>query len=145
MSHTPSPTTPESPSLPNRACTMNVPLAQTQPLEVKLGSDYTTGNWTMGGILRAVARQNRIHYNYGNIVGLDHARTTPGFATLGINASYKPNESSQVSFGIDNLFDRDHYEHISRTDSALTGYTVNTATAVNEPGRTFWLKGQLTF
>lgn len=125
--------------------TMNVPLAQTPPLEVKLGSDYTTGNWTMGGVLRAVARQNRIHYNYGNIVGLDRASTTPGFATLGINASYKPNKSSQVSFGIDNLFDRDYYEHISRTDSALTGYTVNTATAVNEPGRTFWLKGQLTF
>ena len=125
--------------------TMNVPLAQTPPLEVKLGSDYTTGNWTMGGVLRAVARQSRIHYNYGNIVGLDRASTTPGFATLGINASYKPNKSSQVSFGIDNLFDRDYYEHISRTDSALTGYTVNTATAVNEPGRTFWLKGQLTF
>jgi len=125
--------------------TMNVPLAQTPPLEVKLGSDYTTGNWTMGGVLRAVARQSRIHYNYGNIVGLDRASTTPGFATLGINASHKPNKSSRVSFGIDNLFDRDYYEHISRTDSALTGYTVNTATAVNEPGRTFWLKGQLTF
>jgi iron complex outermembrane receptor protein len=125
--------------------TMNVPLAQTPPLEVKLGSDYTAGNWTMGGVLRAVARQDRIHYNYGNIVGLDRANATPGFATLGINASYKPNKSSQVSFGIDNLFDRDYYEHISRTDSALTGYTTSTTTAVNEPGRTFWVKGQVNF
>jgi iron complex outermembrane recepter protein len=125
--------------------TMNVPLAQTPPLEVKLGSDYTTGNWTMGGVLRAVARQSRIHYNYGNIVGLDRANATPGFATLGINASYKPNKSSQVSFGIDNLFDRDYYEHISRTDQSISGYTVSTSTAINEPGRTLWVKAQANF
>jgi iron complex outermembrane receptor protein len=124
---------------------MNVPLAQTPPLEVKLGSDYTAGNWTMGGVLRVVARQDRIHYNYGNIVGLDRSTATPGFATLGINTSYKPNKSSQISFGIDNLFDRNYYEHISRTDSALTGYTVSTSTAINEPGRTFWVKGQVNF
>jgi iron complex outermembrane receptor protein len=125
--------------------TMNVPLAQTPPLELKLGSDYTAGNWTMGGVLRAVARQDRIHYNYGTIVGLDRASATPGFATVGLNGSYKPNKSSQISFGIDNLFDRNYYEHISRTDSALTGYTVSTSTAVNEPGRTFWVKGQVNF
>lgn len=125
--------------------TMNVPLAQTPPLEVKLGSDYTTGNWTMGGVLRAVARQSRIHYNYGNIVGLDRASATPGFATLGINASFKPNKSSQVSFGIDNLFDRDYYEHISRTDASISGYTVSTSTAINELGRTFWVKAQANF
>jgi iron complex outermembrane receptor protein len=125
--------------------TMNVPLAQTPPLEVKFGSDYTAGNWTMGGVLRAVARQSRIHYNYGNIVGLDRASATPGFATLGINASYKPNKSSQVSFGIDNLVDRNYHEHISRTDSSVAGYTVDTTTAVNEPGRTFWVKAQANF
>jgi iron complex outermembrane receptor protein len=125
--------------------TMNVPLAQTPPLEVKLGSDYTAGNWTMGGVLRAVARQSRIHYNYGNIVGLDRASATPGFATLGINANFKPNKSSQVSFGIDNLFDRNYHEHISRTDSSVAGYTVDPTTAVNEPGRTFWVKAQANF
>ncbi len=127
--------------------TMNVPLAQTPPLEVKLGSDYTAGNWTMGGVLRAVARQDRIHYNYGNIVGLDRASATPGFATLGINASYKPNKSSQVSFGIDNLFDRRYYEHVSMTnDTSITGYLAsNTSEAIAEPGRTFWVKGQVNF
>jgi len=124
---------------------MSAPLAQTPPLEVKLGSDYATGNWTVGGVLRAVARQERIHHNYGNIVGLDRSTATPGFATLGINASYKSKKSSQIIFGIDNLFDRNYYEHISRTDSALTGYTVSTSTAINEPARTLWVKGQVSF
>jgi iron complex outermembrane receptor protein len=125
--------------------TMNVPLAQTPPLEIKLGSDYTSGPWSAGGVLRAVARQDRIHYNYGTIVGLDRATATPGFATFGINGSYKPGKSSQITFGIDNLFDRNYYEHISRADVAITGYTASTSTAINEPGRTFWVKGQVKF
>ncbi|MGA1178066.1 MAG: TonB-dependent receptor domain-containing protein, partial [Burkholderiaceae bacterium] len=128
--------------------TMNVPLAQTPPLEVKLGSDYTAGNWTMGGVLRVVARQDRIHYNYGNVVGLDRAVATPGFATVGLNGSYKPSKSSQITFGIDNLFDRNYYEHISKSDVnqssiGYSSYDVNTA--INEPGRTFWVKGQVNF
>ena len=120
--------------------TDGVPLAQTPPLEVKLGADYKVGSWAYGGVLRMVARQDRIDPGHGTVVGLDRSVATPGFATLALNGSYKPNKQSLVSFGVDNVFDKNHYEHISRTDASVSGYTVDTTTAVNEPGRFIWAK-----
>ena len=120
--------------------TDGVPLAQTPPLEAKLGMDYNTGTWTYGGVLRMAAKQDRFDSGHGTVVGLDRGTATPGFATLSLNGSYKPNKKSLVSFGIDNVLDKNYYEHISRTDAAVTGYTTNTTTAVNEPGRFIWAK-----
>ncbi len=118
----------------------DVALAQTPPLEAKLGMDYNTGAWTYGGVLRMVAKQDRFDSGYGTVVGQDRGVATPGFATLSLNGSYKPNKKSLVSFGIDNVLDKNYYEHISRTDASVTGYTTNIATAVNEPGRFIWVK-----
>lgn len=125
--------------------TFGVPLAQTPPMEVKLGVDHAMGEWRMGGIVRAVTKQDRIHANYGTVVGVDRAVATPGFVTLGLHAGYKPSKMALVSVGVDNVFDRNYYEHMSRTDAAISGYVANTQTAVNEPGRTYWLKGQVLF
>jgi iron complex outermembrane recepter protein len=125
--------------------TMNVPLAQTPPVELKLGFDRTLKEWTVGGVMRAVSKQSRVHPNYGSIVGVDRSSSTPSFTTLGINASYRPTKESQLSFGVDNLLDKNYYEHMSKTDASVSGYSIQTGTAVNEPGRTFWLKGQLAF
>jgi iron complex outermembrane receptor protein len=43
-----------------------------------------------------------------------------------------------VSAGIDNLFDRDFAEHLSRGGAMLSGY--EQTLRVNEPGRTAWLR-----
>ena len=123
--------------------THNTALGQTPPLEARLGADYKVGAWSVGGVLRMVAEQDRIHAGYGNIVGQDRATATPGFATLALNGSYKAGKKSLISFGIDNVLDKNYYEHISRADSAVSGYTTDTATAINEPGRFIWVKATL--
>lgn len=118
--------------------TMNTPLAQTPPLEARLGLDYSTGPWTLGGVLRLVAEQDRIHPGYGNIVGQDLTTATDGFATLALNAAFRPNKVLLLTAGIDNVFDRNYAEHISRSGAAVPGY--EQTARVNEPGRFFWLK-----
>ena len=123
--------------------TMNVPLAQTPPHEVKLGVDYKTGPWTVGGLVRVVGKQDRIHVSYGNIVGQDLG-ATGGFATVALNGSYRLNKMALLSAGIDNLFDRTYAEHISRSGATVAGYSPATA-RVNEPGRFFWVKASLSF
>lgn len=122
--------------------TMNVPLAQTPPLEGRVGLDYTTGAWTVGGLVRLVASQDRVHVGYGNIVGQDIG-TTPGFATLAINAAYKPSKKWMVSAGIDNLLDKAYSEHLSRGDTVDSG--LPTGSRVFEPGRFIWAKLNLNF
>lgn len=122
--------------------TDGTPLAQTPPLEARLGADYKTGAWTFGGLARLVAKQDRFDLNKGNVVGGDLG-ATPGFATLSLNASVKPGRKSLVSFGVDNVFDKVYAEHISRTGAPdVTGYTTaNTRT--NEPGRFVWVKANI--
>lgn len=116
---------------------MNVPLAQTPPLEGRLGLDYTTGPWTFAGLVRMAARQDRVHVNYGNIVGRDLGQTS-GFTTVALNASYKPSKNWLLSAGVDNLLDRTYSEHISRGGFAVDGFVQTTK--INEPGRFWWLK-----
>ena len=117
--------------------TLDLPLAQTPPLEGRLGVDYTTGPWTFGSLVRMVAKQDRASPGYGNIVGMDLG-TTPGFATLALNTSYKPNKAWQISAGVDNLLDKTYAEHVSRGGASVEGFTQTTR--INEPGRFWWLK-----
>ncbi len=122
--------------------TMNVPLAQTPPLEGRLGLDWGSGPWTAGGVLRMVASQDRVHVGlgterWGNIVGQDIGPTA-GFATLALNGSYQAGKKTLLSLGVDNVFDKAYAEHISRNGSAIAGFATNTR--VTEPGRFFWAK-----
>lgn len=125
--------------------TMGTPLAQTPPLEARLGLDYQIGAWAVGGVVRAVARQNRIHARYGNIAGMDRATNSPGFATLSLNGSYRPNSRSLISFGVDNVFDKTYSEHLNKGDATIAGYTPASGDRVNEPGRTLWVKANFSF
>jgi iron complex outermembrane receptor protein len=120
--------------------TYDVALAQTPPLEGRLGLDYQTGPWTLGGVLRAVAEQDRFDQYYGNIVGQDYG-PTDGFATLALNAAYKPSKQLLVSAGIDNVFDKTYAEHLARDNTFEAG----PSTRVNEPGRFFWAKVNYQF
>ena len=120
--------------------TMDKPLAQTPPLEAKVALDHRLGSWNLGGVLRLVAKQDRIHPGFGTIVGLDRATETPGFTTLGLHASRSIARDLQLSVGIDNALNHNHYEHLNRSDASIAGYLSSVNTGVNEPGRTVWMK-----
>lgn len=118
------------------------PLAQLPPLESRLALAYTRPTWSAGALFRAVARQDRVAPNQGNIVGQDLGETA-GFGTLSLNASWKPTARARLSAGVDNVFDRAYAEHLSKAGAMISGFAQTTR--VNEPGRTLWLKLDLTY
>lgn len=115
-------------------------LAQLPPLELRLGAEYSTGVWSVGGLMRAVDKQSRVDIGAGNIVGQDIGPTS-GFTVFSLNGAWKPNPRVQISAGVDNLFNKLYAEHISRSGSAVAGYTQTLR--INEPGRTYWLKANV--
>jgi iron complex outermembrane receptor protein len=117
--------------------TDDLPLAQIPALEFRAGLDYEGNRWTAGLIVRAVADQERFALNQGNIVGKDLGRSD-GFTTVAASASWKVTSNLLVSAGVDNLFDRDFSEHLSRGGAILSGY--EQTLRINEPGRTAWLR-----
>ncbi|MBA4136581.1 MAG: TonB-dependent copper receptor [Opitutus sp.] len=114
-----------------------LPLAQLPPLEARLALAYTRPAWSAGGLVRAVARQDRVALNQGNIVGHDLGPTA-GFAVVSLHGSWKPGEHTRLSAGLDNVFNRTYAEHLSRAGAAIAGF--GQTTRVNEPGRMLWLK-----
>jgi iron complex outermembrane receptor protein len=121
---------------------MDVPLAQTPPQELRLGLDWQSGAWTVGALARFVDSQDRVHVGYGTVVAQDLGKSD-GFSTLALYGNYRINKKAQLSAGIDNVFDRTYAEHISRAGSAVLGYDIAT-TRVNETGRFLWAKINVT-
>ena len=127
--------------------TDNSALPQLAPLEARIGADYQQQDWSVGMLWRVVAAQDRYALNTGNIVGKDLGPSS-GFGILSANAAWKILPSLQLSLGIDNLFDRQYAEFVSRAGSngmggAIPGF--EQTTRVNEPGRTAWLKLSWSF
>lgn len=117
-------------------------LAQISPLEGRIGTTYDNSVWSVGGLLRMVAAQDRFSANQGNIVGTDIGRTA-GFGVLSLNAGWRVSKGVLFSAGVDNLADRVYAEHISRGGAMVAGFTQTTR--VNEMGRNLWLKANLKF
>lgn len=117
-------------------------LGQMPAPELRLGLNYEQGVWSAGGLLRGVSKQSRVAVNQGNIVGQDIGKTS-GYAVFSLHAGYQVMENLLVTAGIDNLFDRNYAEHISRNGETVAGY--ETTTRINEPGRNLWLKAQYNF
>jgi len=122
--------------------TDHLALAQLPPLEGKLALNWDNKKWFAGGLVRLVNEQNHYSTGQGNIAGKDIGRSG-GFSTTSIHAGYRPTDNSFISAGVDNLFDKNYAEFISRSGSSVTGFT--TTTRVNEPGRMIWLKGTINF
>jgi iron complex outermembrane receptor protein len=109
--------------------------------------NYDDHTWFGGALLRAAAEQNHYSAGQGNIAGQDIGRSG-GFATVSLHAGYRPTKQTVVTAGVDNLFDKNYAEFISRSGSngmgsPITGFVQTTR--VNEPGRTIWLKGTINF
>jgi len=113
----------------------DVALAQTPPLEGTLSLDYDDSQWFGGALLRAVARQDRIHPGYGTIYSLD-STPTPGFAVASVYAGRRMAGDWTVTAGVDNLLDRRYAEHLQRGAAELGA----SAGRIPEPGRTIWLQ-----
>ncbi|MBJ9242539.1 TonB-dependent copper receptor [Citrobacter koseri] len=118
------------------------PLPQIPPLEARLGLTWECGDWSSTGLLRLVSSQHRVAINEGNVVGKDFD-SSAGFAIFSANAAYRLNKSVKLSAGVDNLFDKAYSEHLNLAGNSSFGYSANTS--VNEPGRTFWGKVNVTF
>ena len=90
----------------------------------------------------ALARRQRVAIWQGAIVGQDLG-TTPGYAVVSLNASWRFRAWGRLSAGVDNLFDKTYAEHISRSGATVAGY--EQTTRVNEPGRTLWTRLDVSF
>lgn len=120
-----------------------IPLAQQPPLEGRVALAYHGRQWSSGALVRMVAPQRRVAPGQGSIVGQDLGPSS-GFAVFSLHADWRPTPHLRVSAGIDNLLDRDYAEHLSRGGAMVAGFPPPT-TRVNEPGRTFWLRGEYRF
>ena len=126
--------------------TDNQPLPQIAPLEWRSSLTYSQNNWSVGGLMRVVDAQHRFTIDKGNIVGKDLGSSS-GFAIFSLNANWQLSEALRLTGGIDNLFDRNYAEFVSRAGGngmggAIAGYIQTER--VNEPGRTLWLQLQLS-
>ncbi|WP_371369399.1 TonB-dependent copper receptor [Pseudomonas sp. QL9] len=117
-------------------------LPQMPPLEARLGLTYERDLWSVGGLWRLVAAQNRVAIGEGNVVGQDFDKTG-GFGVFSLNGAYKLSKNFKVSTGIDNLFDKAYAEHLNLAGDAGFGFPGDKA--INEPGRTYWTKVDFSF
>ena len=119
------------------------PLPQMPPLEGRWSLAWAGERWSFGSLLRVAARQDRVSVGEGNVVGRDLG-PAPGFAVFSVNGGYRFGPRTQLTAGIDNLFDRDYAEHLNLSGSADFGYPAKPV-RIHEPGRTAWLRLDLAY
>ncbi|WP_371316366.1 TonB-dependent copper receptor [Shewanella sp. NIFS-20-20] len=119
-----------------------LPLAQVSPLEGRVTIDYSLGDWRFGLLWRLVDNQDRVAAGQGNISGLDLGESA-GFGTIALNAAWHSGDHVRLSLGVENLFDREYAEHISKS-GAINDVGLPML-RVNEPGRNAWLKLEYLF
>lgn len=119
------------------------PLPQMTPLEARLSADYTRGAWSIGGLWRVVAAQDRVSVDEGNVVGRDLG-PSKGFGIFSLNGAYRFGTAVRLTAGIDNVFDRRYTEHLNLAGDAAFGYPADPI-RINEPGRMLWTKVDVKF
>lgn len=118
--------------------TMNVPLAQTPPSELRVAFDYRLAQYGLNLNSRIASAQKRVHVGYGNSTGSDLG-PSEAFQVYGLNAFYQATRKLKFDFGIDNITNKQYAEHLNKTGSfAPTGFVASTR--VFEPGRAVWMK-----
>ncbi|NEN75652.1 TonB-dependent copper receptor [Pelistega sp. NLN82] len=116
------------------------PLAQTPPLEWNNTLTWDNETYSVGLLWRVVAKQTRFAKGQGNIIGQDIGESA-GFGVLSLNAGWKINQYATLQAGVDNIFDKTYAEFISKAANPSAGMQT---LRVNEPGRTAWLRLQLS-
>lgn len=120
----------------------NDPLPQIAPLEGRFNLRYVQDRYSLGLLWRAVAKQDRINLNKGNIVGYDIGESK-GFSTLALNATYKVMNDVDLAVGIDNVLDKTYTEHLNKLGVGVDGQ-VGTE-QFNNTGRNYWVRISMKF
>ncbi len=120
-------------------------MPQIPPLEGRLGLTYERDNWSTSALWRVVAAQSRVAENQGTVVGKDFDESA-GFGVLAVNGAYRLNKHFKLSAGVDNLLDKNYSEHLNLAGSAgFADYGLDATSRVNEPGRTYWARVDMSF
>jgi iron complex outermembrane receptor protein len=122
--------------------TGNKPLAQIPPLEGTIGLKYNKEKVEAGLLWRGVQAQTRYDVGSGSEIGLDIGRSS-GFGILSASVAYRPAAHIVVAAGVDNIFDKNYAEFVSRAGVAVDG--IPATIRINEPGRTVWVKTSYNF
>jgi iron complex outermembrane receptor protein len=120
----------------------NDPLPQIAPLEGRFNLRYVQNQYSLGLLWRAVAKQDRINLNKGNIVGYDIGESK-GFSTLALNATYKVMNDVDLAVGIDNVLNKTYTEHLNKLGVGVDGQ-VGTE-QFNNTGRNYWARISMKF
>lgn len=120
----------------------NDPLPQIAPLEGRFNLRYVQDKYSLGLLWRAVAKQDRINLNKGNIVGYDIGESK-GFSILALNATYKVMNDVDLAVGVDNVLDKTYTEHLNKLGVGVDGQ-VGTE-QFNNTGRNYWARISMKF
>lgn len=109
-------------------------LAEIAPLDTRfiLMGSYLKKRLQPQVVVRYVAEQDRVSTTYGE-------NSSPGFALMDVDVSYKAWEKWQFSAGVKNIFDEAYYEHLSRMMKD------NSGNPIYNPGRSLYLTASFKF
>nr|WP_092071664.1 TonB-dependent copper receptor [Dendrosporobacter quercicolus]NSL49505.1 TonB-dependent copper receptor [Dendrosporobacter quercicolus DSM 1736]SDM28991.1 iron complex outermembrane recepter protein [Dendrosporobacter quercicolus] len=124
--------------------TEHKPLAQIPPLEGRLGLKYKHEKVEAGLLWRGVQAQNRYDLNSGSEIGYDLGASS-GFGILSASIAYQAASRVTVAAGVDNIFDKNYAEFISRSGVAIPALDIASSFRINEPGRTVWIKASYNY
>jgi len=117
----------------------NNPLPQIPPLKLGMDVSYPMGEWLLGTRVSAAMKQTRVDTSNVTGSGRDVGKTA-GYVTADLYASRPVSDTIEMGLGVTNLFDRTYASHLNKSNSFDT-----TATQVNEPGRSIYLRMTGTF
>ncbi|WP_333661963.1 TonB-dependent copper receptor [Acinetobacter sp.] len=118
------------------------PLPQIAPLEARVNLHYVEEKYSLGLLWRAVAKQDRISLNEGNVVGYD-MNESKAFNTLALNGTYKLTDAVDVSVGVDNVLNQTYTEHLNKAGASMFGYAASEQ--FNNIGRNYWMRMSMKF
>ncbi len=115
-------------------------LPQVPPLQGAVHLDWQAfEELQLGGTMRYAMRQTRVDTNATTGAGRDVGETA-GYAVLDLRTVVTPAEGFELSAGITNLLDTTYANHLNRSN-VFDPVEVR----VNEPGRSVFVRGRMTF
>ncbi|MDD6054956.1 MAG: TonB-dependent receptor [Helicobacteraceae bacterium] len=121
---------------------LNVPLAQTAPLQTRIALKYDNQRFFVKGEVYANARQTRTNAGYGNVVGKDFGDSS-GFSILNFYTGYRY-KNLQLLAGIENITDKLYSYHLSKNSIALN-LDNPISNRIYEMGRNMWIRAKVEF
>lgn len=118
----------------------NRALPQVPPLQGAFHLDWQTDEMVqLGSTLRYATRQTRVDTSATSATGRDVGKTA-GYMVVDLRTVVTPTDGFEVSAGVSNLFDTTYANHLNRSN-VFDPVEVR----VNEPGRSVFVRGRVTF